>query len=73
MCGLLKVLVLKAGRDLYIYFLLMVMVEMFRIPWIPYEVPSVLGWDVFGDGHAGVDPLDVPEGLVRVAVDGCLG
>ncbi len=29
--------------------------------------------DVFGDGHAGVDSLDVLEGLAGVGVDGSLG
>ncbi len=43
------------------------------IPRVTHEVPGVLGRDVLGDGHAGVDPLNVLEGLVGVEVDSRLG
>ncbi len=43
------------------------------IPRAAHEVPGVLVRNMLGDGHAGVDPLDVLEGLVGVGVDGCLG
>ena len=43
------------------------------IPRVTHEVPGVFGRDVLGDGHAGVDTLDVFEGLAGVGVDGGLG
>ncbi len=56
-----------------IFRLCVILIYLNAIPRIAHEVPGVLVRDVLGDGHAGVDPLYVLEGLIGVIVDGCFG